>query len=253
MKRLCVYILALLGLILAGCDGTTEGDVDTEYTVDGLLFHDPGDNTSFCYNIILQEEEEMQTLLAYIITGPEDSLQLTPIGSGAYQTNPGSLILTPDARYFLHADDASGYFFFWDTLKIADTFSVEITNLNPDRTYTSGTVNISWNAPSQDFGYFVTVVPPSDEAAPYSSFETDFVPADAFAKPNGEKVLGKYKIYVVAYYETFYSDGYMQSNLIDFPYPSAGFSDNVDRIGVSGRFGAATMSYHDSVIVIANP
>jgi len=253
MKRFCVYSLALLGLILAGCSGTTDGRVDTEYTVDGILFHDPADNTSFCYALIYQEGEEIQTLLAYVIIPyAEDSVQLTPIGSGAYQTGSTSLTLMPDSSYFFRSDDATGEFYFSHTLTIADTFRVEVTNLNPDRTYTSGTVSIQWNAPSQDLDYFVTVVPPSSEAAPYSSFETDHIEASAFTKSNGEKVPGKYKIYVVAYDETFYSNGNLEPSLIFFPYPSTGFTDNIDRIGVSGRFGAATMSYHDSVVVIAN-
>jgi hypothetical protein len=253
MKRFCVYILALLGLILAGCSGTTDGNIDTEYTVDGILFHNPGDNTSFCYALIFQDGEEIQTLLAYVITGAEDSVQLTPIGNGAYQTGAGSLILIQDSSYYIRADDAFGDFYFSHSLSIADTFRVEITNLNPDRTYVSGNVNISWNAPSQDFGYFVTVVPPSSEAVPYSSFETDYVEAEAFQNSAGDKVLGKYKIYIVAYDETFYSNGNLEPNLIFFPYPATGFPDNIDRPGVSGKFGAATMSYHDSVIVIANP
>ncbi len=253
MKRFCVYILALLGLILAGCSGTTDGGVDKEYTVDGILFHDPGDNTSFCYALIYQNGEEIQTLLAYVITGEEDSVQLIPIGNGAYQTSAGSLTLMPDSSYLFRSDDAFGDFYFSHSLTIADTFRVEITNLDPDRTYVSGTVTIDWSAPSQDFGYFVTVVPPSSEAVPYSSFETDYVEAAAFQNSSGDKVPGKYKIYVVAFDSTFYSNGNLEPNLIFFPYPSTGFPDNIDRVGVSGRFGAATMSFHDSVIVVANP
>jgi len=249
MKIISVYILALMALVVIGCDGTIEGTVDEEYTVDGLLFHNPEENSSFCYALIFREGEPIEGLLTYAITGPQDSVQLAPIGNGGYQTVAGSLTLEPNKTYHLRADEPFGEFFFSEDLKIADTFRITVTGLPANRHYSGGSVGLDWNAPSPDFDYFVTVVPPSSEVAPYSSFDTESVPAEAFYNSGDLPVPGKYRIYIVAYDETFYSNGNLEPDLIFFPYPSEGFPDNVDKVGISGKLGAAILSYHDSVVV----
>jgi hypothetical protein len=257
LNKKLIYVILLSALMLNGCgDDLTNGTVTTDYTVDGLLFFNPNTDDAFSYAVILEETVALPTLFAYIIVSPTDSSQLTPRGGGAYLTRDDSLTAYPDSSYTLRAREDFGDFSFSMGLEVADTFRVEVVS-PASRVYTSGSVSITWNAPSQDFGYFVTIEPPSSEVAPFSAFSTASnysIDAAAFAKPNGEKVAGWYKIYVVAYSETFYSDPLIeQSDKVFFPYPDSGFTDNIDRIGVSGRMGTAILSYYDSVQVIANP
>lgn len=255
-KYLTLYIIAILGLMLAGCGGDVTGNTTTEYTVDGLLMLDPNTDQAFCYALILQEGTSIPNLTSYIVTSATDSAAMTPRGGGAYLTTDGALELGADSTYTIRAEEQFGDFYFSMTLDMADTFHVEV--LSPaSRIYSGGTVSITWNAPSQDFGYFVTIDPPSSEAVPFaeiSNTSTNYtIPADAFTKSTGERVPGVYYIYVIAYKDTFYSDAFIENNdHVFYPYPDQGFSDNIDRIGVSGRFGTALVAYYDSVIVTAN-
>ena len=255
-KYLTLYIIAILGLIFTGCGGDITGDTTTEYTVDGLLMLDPNTDQAFCYALILQEGSSIANLTSYIITSATDSTAMTPRGGGAYLTTDNALELGADSTYTIRADEQFGDFYFSMNLDLADTFHVEV--LSPaSRIYSGGTVSISWNAPSQDFGYFVTLVPPSSEAVPFaeiSNTSNDFtIPADAFARSDGERVPGVYYIYVIAYKDTFYSDAFIENHdHVFYPYPDEGFEDNIDRIGVSGKFGTVIVAYYDSVIVNAN-
>lgn len=255
-KYLTLYIIMVLGLSLFSCGGDITGGVTTDYTVDGLLLLDPNTGIASCYALILQEGASISNLTSYIITSATDSTAMTPRGGGAYLTPDDGLELGPDSTYTLRAEEQFGDFFFSMSLQMADTFHVEV--LNPaSRVYSGGTVSISWNAPSQDFGYFVTIKAPSSEAVPYaqiSNSSNEFtIPADAFARSDGTRVPGVYYIYVIAYKDTFYSDAFIEnSDHVFFPYPEQGFTDNIDRIGISGRFGTGLVAYYDSVIVNAN-
>lgn len=249
-------MVLLITAILVACSGTPTGRVTNNYNVRGMLFHNLNDSSSFCYAFILNDGEPISALISYIVTGPEDSTQLDPIGGGAYLSPLGELALEPDSSYYFWAGEDFGDFYFSQQLRIADTFKVEITNLPPTREYGgSGPVAVEWNPPSQDFGYFITVVPPSEAAQPYWQFVNTTtqwaVPYDAFTTSDGIRVPGTYYIYVIAYYETFYSDAVVDNaDHIFFPYPDTGFVDNIDLVDVKGRFGAATASYRDSVVVI---
>jgi hypothetical protein len=252
-KKISISMMLLMAAILVACSGTPTGNVTNNYSVRGMLFHDLNNDNSFGYAIVLDDNEPISSLISYIVTGEEDSTQLNPIGNGAYLSPEGELDLDADSSYYFWAGEEFGDFYFAKQLEIADTFKVEITNLPPSREYGgSGPVTVEWNPPSQDFGYFITVVPPNDDAQPYWSFtETESVPYDAFTTTDGIRVPGTYYIYVIAYYQTFYSDGYLDNNdYIFFPYPDTGFVDNINLIDVKGRFGSVTASYYDSVIVI---
>jgi len=258
-KKIAIFMILLAVAVIIGCSGEPTGNVTNEFNVRGMLFHDLNNNNSFCYAVVLNEGQPISSLVSYIVTGPEDSLQLDPIGGGAYLTPERELDLDPDSSYYFWAGEEFGPFFFSKQLKIADTFKVVITNLPPTREYAaSGPVAISWNPPSDDFGYFVTVVPPSDDVEPYAQFVNSTnqwaIPYDAFTTSEGVRVPGKYLIYVIAYYQTFYSDAIVNnSEHIFFPYPVSGFTDNIDLVDVNGRMGAATASYLDSVIVVEQP
>jgi len=255
-KYLTLYIVLILGLSLFSCGGDITGETTTEYTVDGLLMLDPNTGLASCYALILQEGSSIPNLTCFIVTSATDSTAMTPRGGGAYLTPDDDLELGEDSSYTIRAEEQFGDFFISVSLQMADTFHVEV--LSPaSRIYSGGTVSIAWNAPSQDFGYFVTVVAPTSEAVPYSEISntsTNFtIPADAFTRSDGERVPGVYYIYVIAYKDTFYSDTFIENDdFVFFPYPDEGFSDNIDRIGISGRFGTGIVAYYDSVIVNAN-
>ncbi|MBD3217640.1 MAG: hypothetical protein GF310_05135 [candidate division Zixibacteria bacterium] len=258
LREISIFIFILTGFFIAGCGGDlSDGDIDSEFSVRGLLYHDPNTNTSSAYAFVLEEGDPIPTLTNFLVTSNEDSTQLNPIGGGAYLTSQGALELAPDSSYIFWTGDDFGDFYFSKTLEIADTFSVTVTN-PASRIYSGGTVSIQWNPPSQDFGYFVTIDPPGDAAEPFWEFANSTtnltIGAEAFSTSDGDRVEGIYYIYVVAYSETFYADAVISNdNPVFFPYPDTGFTDNINMIDIKGRFGTALVSFYDSVEVIANP
>lgn len=259
-KKMSLVLILFIAAIFLGCSGTPTGGVTNKFNVRGMLFHDLNSGNSFAYAIVLNDGDPISTLVSYVILSPTDSLQVAPIGGGAYMTPANQLDLDADSSYYFWAGEEFGDFYYSKQVKIADTFKAEITNLPPTREYGgSGPVTVTWNPPSQDFGYFITVVPPSgSNAQPYWQFVNSTtqwpVPYDAFTSSDGIRVPGKYLIYVVAYYQTFYSDAFINnSSHVFFPYPDSGFVDNIDLIDVTGRFGSATVSYLDSVRVVEQP
>jgi len=254
MRRLIAISLALLVMLsLVGCGGDLlDGDVDNEYTVRGLLLHNPNNNTSFCYAYILRETQSIPNLTVYLLKSAQDSSALAPLGGGAFLTLQ-NFVIAADSSYTLHAEEQFGDFFFSHALYIADTFRVRLTNPT-DSLYSGGAVPITWNPPSQDFGYFVTVQAPTGPnpyTAHVSSTNQTAIPATAFINQvTSQPAPGMYRIYVVAYSQTFYSDAIIENGShVFFPYPDSGFVNNIDRLGVSGRFGGAILSYYDSVRV----
>ncbi len=257
LKIILPFLILFFMLIFTGCSGDPTGIITEDHSVRGLIYFNPNDSTALAYAIVLEEGASIPSLFVYLIESSTDSTQINPIGGGAYLTPKNSIELASDTTYTLRVAEDFGDFFFSKEFNMADTFRVTV--LNPaSRIYNGGTVSLSWQAPSQDFGYFLTVDPPSSTVSPYTIFVNSVnnatIPADAFTTPDGERVPGIYRFYVVAFYQTFYSDALIEENdRIFFPYPDTGFEDNIDRIGVEGRFGTAVMSYYDSVEVIANP
>ena len=258
LRKVSISIFMLSAFLLAGCgDELIDGDIDSEFAINGLLFHNPNDNASFTYAFILEDGETIPGLTSYLVTSSEDSTQLIPIGGGAYLTNQGVLNLAPDSSYVFWAGEDFGDFYFSKTMDITDTFSVEVTS-PANRIYSGGNVSIQWNPPSTEFGYFVTIDPPSDAASPFTEFASStsefVIGAEAFTTSTGQRVTGIYYIYVVAYSETFYSDALIEDNdHIFFPYPDTGFVNNIDLVDIKGRLGSAIISFYDSVIVVAQP
>ncbi|HDS01214.1 MAG TPA: hypothetical protein ENO22_00365 [candidate division Zixibacteria bacterium] len=257
LRKVSISIFLIGALVLAGCEGTVDGELDSEFAVNGLLLHNPNDNTSFAYAFILEDGEPIPALTSFLVTSNEDSTQLVPIGGGAYLTNEGMLNIAPDSSYVFWAGEDLGDFYFSKTLDIADTFSVVVTR-PATRIYSGGTVSIEWDPPSAEFGYFVTIEPPSDAASPFWEFANStnefVIGAEAFTTSTGQRVTGIYKIYVVAYSETFYSDALIENDdRVFFPYPDTGFANNIDLVDVKGRLGSAIISFYDSVTVIAQP
>ena len=257
-NKLSAYILTgIILLVFSGCGDSivSDGD-DTQYTIYGMLFHNPNTDKSFCYGVFKNEGQPIPSLQADLVMTDSDSVRLLTIGGGAHLTSANSLELEPDSSYLLRADDDRGDFFLVKSLYIPDTFRVTV-NQPPSRIYQTGTVVITWNPPTDTVDYFVTVEPPGENVTPYAIFPTGntatFGP-EVFTRSDGERVTGIYKFYVVAYHQTFYADAVIEDDdHIFFPYPDTGFVNNIDELEKSGRFGSAIISYYDSVEVVAEP
>ena len=130
-------------------------------------------------------------------------------------------------------------FSFSHQLNMPDTFSFAAPGQPGNMVRASdGTVQLDWTASRKAHGYFVIVKPAlsSNPAAGYaalvsSQVTSTSIPISAFQSNQGFQV-GAYDVWVVAY-----QDNPIDSPDLPFTLPD-GFTNDIDRVGVTGRAGA---------------
>ncbi len=248
---LTLLLLAILTLILVGCDGSSSVNrpVPTySYRFDGVLVKDL--NTDYARIAATLSRDDS------LVTGAEirfggDSLAYCADSTYYRVVLPAGEY--PAGSYDIEIRDSSR---FHDTLAtgLAADFVIETVFPAQREKRTFDLVRLTWSGSADAEGYIIAAVKRDSlyTGGGYSQYVTsqttyEEFPHDAFNLPNDDPDTGWYNLYVYSYIGS--SDSALSAELLPVPMPSQ-LADNISVNDLTGRFGTIIVTRFDSMRVV---
>ncbi|MEA3297464.1 MAG: hypothetical protein U9R56_06330 [candidate division Zixibacteria bacterium] len=241
--------LLLVAVTLSNCNtNPSKSELpDNMYRLDGILVSDM--NLYSCRAEIDFQRNDSGFANALIGFGGESFSYVDDI----YRLGSMPAIDFPTGVYDLEIEDPLGY---TDsiTTTVADTFSIELTDLT-DRLNPGGAlVPIIWTGSADADGYIITAVRRymAYSGQGFSSWASKearngSIPPEAFRWTAGNNLdTGWYYVHVCAY--TGKPDSVLSADLLPVPLPNQP-EDNIQRETLNGRFGTVVVALRDSIYV----
>ena len=253
MKKLAgffIYSIALLAVVIWGCDTTVTDGVDTkQYAIQGGLVKNlDTDSTETAISMMKNGDNLASAIL--ILSG--DTVKYDS-GLAKYVRAYDSASSLPAGSYRLKTVEAP-----WlnDSIlfSIPNDFGITSIQLPEDRVNPGGlSVRIEWNPSLGSDGYIYAVALKDSIYTGYGF--SAFVPPEAGTArnivPDAFRVSGNVNQPDTGWYYV-YIYSYTGSPSIEANLPMLlpeGFSDNVSKLKISGRFGAVLVTERDSIHV----
>ena len=242
-------LMLMLSLIVASCgDTSTGGTTKSNWKINVLLARNG--ETGFV-NVYAEIFKNDAAFISAILKVDDQGIQ--SLGNGQYSANLDPSLLSDTST--ISITTPLDPFQFQQTVVVPDTFSFDFEQLPDNQVFSStAVVNVRWNA--SDFedasgGYFIVTEPGSSSNTAVGSFDLfsgtqGSVPRDAFRDSQGNFKTGTYNVWVVSRV-----DQPIASPNIPFTVPSGIFSENVDRVGVTGQIGAIYISPRKVITAVA--
>ena len=221
---------------------------DNKYRLDGLLVCNM--NSYSCRSEIIFQRNDSNLTTALLGIG-EDSFSYK---DDIYRLEALPATDFPAGVYDLEIEDPLGYTNSI-TVTVADTFSIELTDLT-DRLNPGGAlVTLTWTGSTGADGYLITAVPRymTYSGQGFSSWASKeardgTIPPEAFRWNNNYNLdTGWYYVHVCAY--TGRPDSALSEGLLPVPLPEQ-LEDNIQQETFTGRFGTMVVALRDSVHVV---
>ncbi len=261
MNRINISGLLIIILAVVGCNSFPSKDGDptpvNNYQVQGTLVRDLSNNTlssvvKFKKNNVADSLSTIKlnndTLFYSATSGLVDS-------SYSFSASASSFLTGAYSLNFSGAEQLNQSI----SVTLLDTFSIS-SIIPPIGIWIPGDGNMQlvWTAVANAEGYVMAVVKRTDiySGSGYNAYisvesgPSGSVPPDAFYDNGVNNLIpGMYNIYIYAY--TGSPEKTMADMLLPTPFPTQ-LSSNISLLGFSGNFGTVTVSYMDSIEVIAN-
>ena len=240
--------LALSVTLLSCGDTSTGGTTRDDWKINFLLARNGETGFVSVYAEIFKNNVAFISAVLKV-----DDQAVTSQGDGRYTANldPGLLKDTSEVSITTPLDQ----FQFKQLIVVPDTFSFNFDQLPNNQVFSATTVvNVRWNA--SDFegvqgSYFIVTEPTSAANTAVGGFELfsgnqGSISRDAFRDSQGNFKTGTYNVWVVSRIEQP-----IASPNIPFTIPDGVFSENLERVGVTGQFGAIYISPRKTVTAVA--
>ncbi|MGB5107689.1 MAG: hypothetical protein WBP29_09325 [Candidatus Zixiibacteriota bacterium] len=253
MKKMTLILLTIMllpaSLYLLSCgDSSTDGQPRNNWEINVLLARNGETGFVNVYAEIFKNDAAYPSAVLKI-----DDLVVPSEANGHYvvRLSPSSLSDTSEISITTSLES----FQFMAAIVVPDTFSFNFDQLPDNQVFSStDVVSVHWNG--SDFkgmtgGYFIVTEPTSSVSTAVGSFDLfaatqGSIPRDAFRDSQGNFQLGAYNVWVVSRIEQP-----INSPNIPFTIPSGVFSQNVERVGVTGQIGAIYISPRKTVTAVA--
>ncbi len=234
VAAVCIAVVVLL----TACGGTSpNGDVKNNWEIYGTITHNGSTGIVSVYVEIYRDGE------AFVLGAVKlDDLNVNPIGDGTYVGNFAladldSLKSSVELDITTSIDD----FHFQQLVDVPDAFEFEANGLTDDQVFSNTMVNLEWTSAfsgSADAGYMLLAKQTSGSMTAVGYQETlggleGTIPTDAFRNSAGDFQAGNYNLWVVAR-----SQQPIYHNGLPIQFDDSVFSENIDRVGVTGQIGA---------------
>lgn len=236
-------------LMLTACgDTSTDGTVESDWKINILLARNGETGFVNVYAEIFKNDAAYISAILKV-----DDLGVQSLGNGEYSANLDPDLLSDTS--LISVTTPLDPFQFQQLIVVPDTFSFDFEQLPNGQVFSStNVVNVRWTA--SDFenvagGYFIVTEPSSSSNNAVGSFDLfsgtqGTIPRDAFRDSQGNYKTGTYNVWVVSRIEQP-----IQSPNIPFTIPSGVFVENIDRVGVTGQFGAIYISPRKTITAVA--
>lgn len=254
MKKM-LFLLSVAGmtlvsaLVLTSCgDTSTGGTTKNNWTINILLARN-GETGSV--NVYAEIFKDSAAFVSAILKVDNQSVQ--SLGNGRYTANLDPALLSDTS--LISITTPLDPFQFQQLVVVPDTFSFDFEQLPNNQVFSStNIVNVRWTA--SDFenvpgGYFIVTEPASSLNSAVGSFNLfsgtqGTIPLDAFRDSQGNYKTGTYNVWVVSRIEQPIASPY-----IPFTIPDGVFIENIDRVGVTGQYGAIYISPRKTITAVA--
>jgi hypothetical protein len=253
---LLLLLLLPAGLQLSCEDTGTEGELKQSHVINIVHAHLGQSDQINSYLQIWRDNAafDLAAIGVYNSVDTNAIALLTRVDSGTYSDVYAAFNLDATRQLMTEITTPLDAFQFRYTVAVPDTFSFAAPGLPGNIVRSSdGAVQLEWNAAQFAEGYFIVVEPVAsgNNAAGYAELISSqsatggSIPASAFRSTQGFEE-GDYDVWVVAYRQSPISyPG------IPFDLP-AGFSDNIDRVGVDGRGGSMYIPSRLTLTAVSN-
>lgn len=242
-------ITSIASIFLISCgDTSTNGTTKSNWKINVLLARNGETGFVNVYAEIFKNEAAFISAILKVDDQPIQSL-----GNGRYSANINPDLLADTS--LITITTPLDPFQFQQLIVVPDTFTFSFAQLPDNQVFSStNVVNVVWTA--SDFenvagGYFIVTEPSSALNDAVGSFSLvsgthGTIPRDAFRDSQGNYKTGTYNVWVVSRIEQP-----IASPNIPFTIPDAFFTENIDRVGVTGQIGAIYISPRKTITAVA--
>jgi hypothetical protein len=232
---MCGSLLVLATVLLTGCTNTSpNGTVGTNWKVHGTIAYDGSRNRVDVYVEIYKDNVAFISALVFV-----DDQKINSVGDGTYFGffDPDSL----SSPSLLKISTPVDQFQFQQQVQVPSPFTFEANGLTNNQVFSNTMVNLQWTpafgvGAQGEYMLLAKQTSGSMTALGYQQLLTGAegtIPTDAFRSLNGDFQTGTYSLWVVAVSQQPISYGGFSTTFAD-----SVFTENIDRIGVTGKIGA---------------
>jgi len=231
-------LVLMIAVMVVACTSTNPtGEIQTTWKVNGTIAHNGSDNRVTVYIEIFRNDE---AFISGVVSVADQSVR--SLGDGTYFGNFSIADLDSlKSALQIKISTPVDQFQFQQQVDVPDAFTFAANGLTNNQIFSSTMVNLEWGTAfpaGSDGGYMLLAKQTSGSLSARGYQETlngseGTIPTDAFRSANGDFQAGTYNLWVVARsQQPVYFSG------LPISFDDSVFSENIDRVGVTGQIGA---------------